>query len=72
MNKQPRLRDFTVKLSLSEHYIVCRMLMIRERLTREQWVAYERSAETICNQVLRQLLVDYADSEIWDNRRRRS
>jgi len=70
MNRQTRLGVIAIKLSLSEHYIVCRMLMMRERLSREQWAAYERSAETICNNLLRQVPADHADSEIWDNRRR--
>ncbi|WP_192499047.1 hypothetical protein [Skermanella pratensis] len=48
-----------------------RMLMLRERLTPQQWNVYDRSAEAICNQILSRLPADNPDSAKWDNRRKR-
>ena len=45
--------------------------MLRERLTREQWRVFERSADAICNSILSQIPTDHPDSAIWDNRYRR-
>ena len=72
MNDHSRLHTIPVKLGLSEHYLVGRMLMLRERLTPQQWNVYDRSAEAICNQILSRLPADNPDSAKWDNRRKRS
>ena len=72
MDEQSKLKTVSVKLGLSEHYLVGRMLMLREKLTLAQWQVYDRSAEAICNQILSRLPADNPASEAWDNRRRRS
>ena len=59
-----------IQLSRSEHYIVSRMLMAREPLTRKQWTGYDQVVEALCQRVLRQLPANYPESAIWDNRRR--
>ena len=71
MDENSKLRTVSVKLSLSEHYLVGRMLMLREKLSTAQWQVYDRSAEAICNQILSRLPPDNPDSSVWDNRRKR-
>jgi hypothetical protein len=46
------------------------MLMLREKLSVQQWQVYDRSAEAICNQILSRLPADTPDSAVWDNRRK--
>jgi hypothetical protein len=70
MGEQSKLRTVSVKLGLSEHYLVGRMLMLREKLTLAQWQVYDRSAEAICNQILSRLPADEPASGVWDNRRK--
>ena len=70
MDEHSKLRTVSVKLSLSEHYLVGRMLMLREKLSVQQWHVYDRSAEAICNQILSRLPADNPDSAVWDNRRK--
>ena len=70
MDEHPKLKTVSVKLGLSEHYLVGRMLMLRERLSVQQWQVYDRSAEAICNQILSRLTPDEPESAIWDNRRK--
>ena len=71
MGEQSKLKTVSVKLGLSEHYLVGRMLMLREKLSAAQWQVYDRSAESICNQILGRLPTDDPASAIWDNRRKR-
>jgi hypothetical protein len=71
MDENSKLRTVSVKLGLSEQYLVGRMLMLREKLSPAQWQVYDRSAEAICNQILGRLPPDDPDSAIWDNRRKR-
>ena len=71
MGEPLKLKTVSVKLSLSEHYLVARMLMLREQLSVQQWQVYDRSAEAICNHILSRLQPDYPESAIWDNRRKR-
>ena len=71
MDERSKLRTVSVKLGLSEHYLVGRMLMLREKLSVAQWKVYDRSAEAICNQILSRLPPDDPDSSVWDNRRKR-
>ena len=47
MDEHSKLRTVSVKLSLSEHYLVGRMLMLREKLSAAQWQVYDRSAEAV-------------------------
>jgi hypothetical protein len=70
MDEHSNLKTVSVKLGLSEHYLVGRMLMLRERLSVQQWQVYDRSAEAICNQILGRLPADDPESAIWDNRRK--
>jgi hypothetical protein len=56
---------------LSEHHLVGRMLMLREKLSVAQWQVYDRSSEAICNQILGRLPPDDPASSVWDNRRKR-
>ena len=72
MGEHSKLKTVSVKLGLSEHYLVGRMLMLREKLTLAQWQVYDRSAEAICNQILGRLPSDDPESAVWDNRRKRS
>ena len=71
MGEYPKLKTVSVKLGLSEHYLVGRMLMLREKLSAAQWQVYDRSAEAICNQLLGRLPPDDPASSVWDNRRKR-
>ena len=70
MDERSKLKLVSAKLSLSENYLVGRMLMLREKLSVQQWHVYDRSAEAICNQILSRLPADNPDSAIWDNRRK--
>jgi hypothetical protein len=69
MDERSKLKTVSANLSLSEHYLVGRMLMLREKLSVQQWQVYDRSAEAICTQSLSRLPVDNPDSAVWDNRR---
>ena len=70
MDERSNLKLVSAKLSLSENYLVGRMLMLREKLSVQQWHVYDRSAEAICNQILNRLPADNPDSAVWDNRRK--
>jgi hypothetical protein len=48
MDEHSKQTTVSVKLGLSEHYLVGRMLMLREKLSVQQWQVYDRSAEAIC------------------------
>ena len=70
MDERSKLKPVSAKLCLSENYLVGRMLMLREKLSVQQWQVYDRSAEAICNQILNRLPADNPDSAVWDNRRK--
>ena len=70
MDERSKLKLVSAKLSLSENYLVGRMLMLREKLSVQQWHVYDRSTEAICNQILSRLPADNPDSAVWDNRRK--
>ena len=72
MDERSKLKLVSAKLSLSENYLVGRMLMLREKLSVQQWQVYDRSAEAICNQILSRLPADTPGSAVWDNRRKGS
>ena len=72
MDERSNLKLVSAKLSLSENYLVGRMLMLREKLSAQQWQVYDRSAEAICNQILNRLPADNPNSTVWDNRRKGS
>ena len=71
MGEKKKVSSVTIQMSHSEHYMVGRMLMVREQLTGKRWKDCEHIAEVICNHILRQLPVDHPESAIWDNRRPR-
>jgi hypothetical protein len=70
MDERSKLKTVSANLSLSERYVIGRMLMLREKLSMQQWHVYDRSAEAICNQILNCLPADNPDSAVWDNRRK--
>ena len=70
MDERSKLKTVSAKLSLSENYLVGRMLMLREKLSVQQWQVYDCSAEAICNQILSRLPADNPNSAVWDNRRK--
>jgi hypothetical protein len=70
MDERSKLKTVSANLSLSERYVIGRMLMLREKLSMQQWHVYDRSAEAICNQILSRLPADNLDSAVWDNRRK--
>jgi hypothetical protein len=70
MDERSKLKTVSANLSLSERYVIGRMLMLREKLSMQQWHVYDRSAEAICNQILSCLPADNPDSAVWDNRRK--
>ena len=70
MSEQPGLKSVPVAISPLGQYFVGRLLMLRERLTYEQWNSFDRSADVICNSILDRMPVDHPESAIWDNRRK--
>jgi len=71
MGDRTRVQPIAIELRLNEQYFISRMLMLRERLTREQWNVFESTADAICDCVLNQLPIDHPESVVWDNRRKR-
>ena len=51
-------------------YFIGRLLMLRERLTYEQWSSFDRSADVICNSILNRMPIDHPESAVWDNHRK--
>ena len=70
MSEEPGLKGFPVGMRPVAQYFIGRLLMQRERLTYEQWSSFERSADVICNSILKRMPVDHRESFIWDNRRK--
>jgi hypothetical protein len=70
MSGEPEIKSVPVGISPLGHYFVGRQLMLRERLTREQWSGDDQHADLICNSVLKRLPVEHPESTVWDNRRR--
>jgi hypothetical protein len=70
MSEQPGLKGVPVGIRPVVQYFIGRLLMLRERLTYEQWSSFDRSADVICNSLLKQMPVDHPESEGWDNRRK--
>jgi hypothetical protein len=64
------LKGVPVGMRPVAQYFIGRLLMLREPLTCEQWGSFERSADVICDSVLKRLPVDHPESAVWDNRRR--
>jgi len=70
MSEQSGLRSVPVGMRPVTQYFIGRLLMLRERLTYEQWNSFDRSADIICNSILERMPVDHPESAIWDNRRK--
>jgi hypothetical protein len=70
MSEQPGLRSVPVRMRPIAQYFIGRQLMLRERLTYERWSIFDRSADVICNSLLKQMPVDHPESAVWDKRRK--
>ena len=70
MSEEPKLKSVPVVMSPLGQYFVGRLLMLRERLSYEQWSGFERSADVMCDSVLKRMPVDHPESAVWDNRRK--
>ena len=70
MSEPPGLRSVSVAMRPIAQYFIGRQLMLRERLTYEQWSSFDRSADVICNSLLERMPVDHPESAGWDNRRK--
>ena len=70
MSEEPSLKGIPVGIRSVAQYYIGRLLMLRERLTYEQWSSFDRSADVICNSILKRMPVDHPESEGWDNRRK--
>jgi len=70
MSEEPRLKGVPVRMRPVAQYFIDRLLMQRERLSYEQWSSFERSADVICNSILKQMPIDHPESSVWDNRRK--
>jgi len=70
MSEPPGLKSVPVGMSSLAQYFVGRLLMLRERLTYQQWSCFDRTADLICTSILARMPVDHPESAIWDNRRK--
>ncbi len=70
MSEEPRLKGVPVRMRPVAQYFIDRLLMQKECLSYEQWSSFERSADVICNSILKRMPVDHPASFIWDNRRK--
>ena len=70
MSEEPKLKGVPVVMSQLGQYFVGRLLMLRERLSYEQWGGFERNADVICDHVLKRMPVDHPETAAWDNRRK--
>ena len=70
MSEEPKLKSVPVVMSPLGQYFVGRLLMLRERLSYEQWGSFERSADVICDTLLKRMPVDHPELVVWDNRRK--
>ena len=57
--RSPKLKSVPVVMSPLGQYFVGRLLMLRERLSYEQWSGFERSADVMCDSVLERMPVDH-------------
>jgi hypothetical protein len=70
MSEEPGLKGIPVGIRSVAQYYIGRLLMLRERLTYEQWSSFDRSADIICNSILKRMPADHPESTVWDNRRK--
>jgi hypothetical protein len=69
MSEEYGLKSVPVGMRPVAQYFIGRLLMLRERLSYEQWSSFERSADVICDNVLKRMPVDHPETAVWDNRR---
>ena len=70
MSEAPGLKGVPVGMRPIAQYFIGHQLMLRERLTYQQWSSFDWRADVICNSLLKQMPVDHPESVIWDNRRK--
>ena len=70
MSEEASLQGVPAGMRPVVQYFIGRLLMLRERLTYEQWSCFDRTADLICNGILARMPVDHPESAIWDNRRK--
>ncbi len=70
MGEQPEIKSVPIAMSPLGQYFVGRQLMLRERLSYEQWRGFDQHADLLCNSILERLPVDHPESAVWDNRRK--
>jgi hypothetical protein len=70
MSEEPGLKGVPGGMRPIAQYFIGRLLMLRERLSYEQWGSFERSADVICDTLLKRMPVDHPESVVWDNRRK--
>ena len=70
MSEEPGLKGVPAGMRPIAQYLIGRLLMLRERLTYDQWSSFDRSADVICNSILKKMPVDHPESAVWDNRRK--
>jgi hypothetical protein len=70
MSEELGLRSIPVAMRPIAQYFIGHQLMLRERLSYDQWNSFDRCADVICNSLLKQMPVDHPASEGWDNRRK--
>ena len=70
MSDEPGLKGVPLGMRPIAQYLIGRLLMLKERLTYEQWSSFDWRADVICDSVLKRMPVDHPESAIWDNRRK--
>ena len=64
MSEEPGLKGIPVGIRSVAQYYIGRLLMLRERLTYEQWSSFDRSADVLCNSILKRMLADHPESTV--------
>ena len=57
MSEESDLKGVPAGMRPVVQYFIGHLLMLKERLTYEQWSTFDRSADVICNSILRRMLV---------------
>ena len=70
MSEELGLRSVPVAMRPIAQYFIGHQLMLRERLTYQQWSSFDWRADVICNSILERMPVDHPESAVWDNRRK--
>ena len=70
MSEEPGLKGVPAGMRPVAQYFIGHQLMLRERLTYQQWSSFDWRADVICDSVLKRMPVDHPESAIWDNRRK--